>query len=267
MAPAHNVVVVKVLVLQHIACEPPGVFEDVLCERGATLERVELDEGESLPTSLAGIDAIVAMGGPMSVNDEVDHPWLVAEKALIAGAVRSGIPFWGSCLGVQLLASSLGAQVVRGETPEVGVLPVHATPEGLVDPVFAGLPWPRPTLQWHQDTFDLPQGATLLATSPLYPHQAFRVGSVAYGVQFHVEVDEAMAEEWAKVPAYIESADEVLGAGGLERLLAEFRHSMDEMQADGRALFGRWVDLWDDRGEGAGPTARAMTAPLRPPAA
>jgi len=99
-------------------------------------------------------------------------------------------------------------------------------------------------LQWHQDTFELPEGATLLATSPAYPNQAFRVGDVAYGVQFHVEVDEAMADEWARVAAYISSADEVLGAGGLDRLLADFRASMAEMQADGRTLFSRWVDLW-----------------------
>jgi len=235
---------VNVLVLQHIACEPPGIFEDVLDERGATLHRVELDEGEPLPSSLAGIDAVVAMGGPMSVNDEDEHPWLVAEKALIAGAVRGGTPFWGSCLGVQLLASSLGGKVVRGPLPEVGILPVHATPEALVDPVFAGLAWPRPTLQWHQDTFDLPEGATLLATSPAYPNQAFRVGDVAYGVQFHVEVDEEMADEWATVPAYVSSADEALGTGGLDRLLHDFRTSMAEMQADGRTLFSRWVDLW-----------------------
>ena len=81
---------------EHIACEPPGVFEDVLIERGAMLQRVEVDEGEPLPSSLDGIDAIVAMGGPMSVNDEAEHPWLVAEKALIAQAVRAGIPAWGS---------------------------------------------------------------------------------------------------------------------------------------------------------------------------
>lgn len=234
----------NVLVLQHIACEPPGVFEDVLLERGALLRRVELDEGEPLPSSLDGIDAIVAMGGPMSVNDEDAHPWLGAEKALIADAVRGGVPFWGSCLGVQLLASALGARVTQGPTPEVGVLLVHSTPEAAEDPVFSGLAWPRPTLQWHQDTFDLPEGATLLATSPKYPHQAFRVGHVAYGVQFHVEVDEAMADEWARVPEYVASADRVLGPGGLGRLLADFRASMSEMQAGGRALFSRWIDLW-----------------------
>jgi GMP synthase-like glutamine amidotransferase len=235
---------VHVLVLQHIACEPPGVFEDVLLERGASLQRVELDEGEPLPASLDGIDAIVAMGGPMSVNDEDEHPWLAAEKTFIADAVRGGLPFWGSCLGVQLFASSLGARVHRGVAPEVGVLPVHATSDGETDPVFAGVTWPRPTLQWHQDTFDLPDGAVLLASSPAYPHQAFRVGRVAYGVQFHVELDEGMAAEWARVPAYVASADAVLGPGGLDRLLADFRASMSEMQADGRLLFSRWVDLW-----------------------
>ena len=234
----------NVLVLQHIACEPPGVFEDVLLERGARLQRVELDEGEPLPESIDGTDAIVAMGGPMSVNDESEHPWLVAEKSFIASAVRGGLPFWGSCLGVQLLATSLGARVHRGASPEVGVLPVHATAAGEADPVFAGLAWPRPTLQWHQDTFDLPAGAVLLASSPAYPHQAFRVGEVAYGVQFHIELDEAMATEWARVPAYVASAAAVLGEGGLDRLLADFRASMSEMQADGRRLFARWVDLW-----------------------
>ena len=103
------------------------------------------------------------------------------------------------------------------------MLPVWATPEGLADPVFSGLAWPRPTLQWHQDTFELPEGATLLAGSPAYPHQAFRVGAVAYGVQFHIEVDESMAAEWSRVPEYVASAAAVLGDGGLERLLAEFR--------------------------------------------
>ena len=234
-----------VLVLQHIACEPPGVFEDVLLERGAALHRVEVDEGEPLPVEAASrFEAIVAMGGPMSVNDEEEHLWLADEKALIASAVRAGVPFWGSCLGVQLLASSLGARVQRGPLPEVGVLPVYATPAAASDPVFSALAWPRPTLQWHQDTFELPDNATLLATSPAYPHQAFRVGRVAYGVQFHVEIDEAMADAWAEVPAYVASAEATLGPGGLGRLLDDFRSSMSEMQADARLLFSRWVDLW-----------------------
>jgi GMP synthase-like glutamine amidotransferase len=235
---------VRVLVLQHIACEPPGAFEDVLVDRGAELVRVELDEGEPLPAGLEGIDSVVAMGGPMSVNDESEHPWLVAEKRLIRSAVESGLPFWGSCLGVQLLAASLGAEVRAGAVPEVGVLPVHPTPDGLADPVLGPLPWPQPTLQWHGDTFDLPDGAVLLAGSPAYPHQAFRVGRVAYGVQFHVEVTAEMAEEWARVPAYAAAADAVLGSGGLGRLLADYREALPQMLPQAESLFARWIDLW-----------------------
>ena len=88
--------------------------------------------------------------------------------------------------------------------------------------MFAGLPPEFLTLQWHGDTFDLPDGATLLASSPAYPNQAFRLGQAAYGVQFHVEVTEQMAREWAQVPAYAEYADRVLGAGGIDRLMTDF---------------------------------------------
>ena len=129
----------QVLVLQHIACEPPGVYEDVLRDRGARLDRVEVDAGEALP-SWREHDAIVAMGGPMSVNDDGELAWLRDEKTLIAEAVLAGAPYWGVCLGVQLLAASLGARVYAGAEAEVGVLPVELTEAGLADPVFSGLP-------------------------------------------------------------------------------------------------------------------------------
>jgi GMP synthase (glutamine-hydrolysing) len=231
----------RLLVLQHIACEPPGVFEDVLRERAHELVRVELDEGEPLPGG--PWDAIVAMGGPMSVNDEAEFPWLIGEKAAIASHVRAGRPFWGSCLGAQLLAAALGARVYAGPAPEVGVLAVELTAEGRADPVLGSLPPSIDTLQWHGDTFDLPVGAVLLASSPAYANQAYRVGPVAYAVQFHVEVTEAMGEEWATVPAYAEYADRVLGPGGSDGLLAEFRVSSPLMQEHARALFERWCDL------------------------
>ena len=121
---------------------------------------------------------------------------------------------------------------------------MYGTDAARDDPVFSGLAWPRPTLQWHSDTFELPAGATLLATSPAYPHQAFRVGERAYGVQFHLEVTDEMADEWARVPEYAVAADRALGPGGLERLLDDFRASADEMRADARTLFSRWIDLW-----------------------
>ena len=231
---------VRVLVLQHIACEPPGVFEDVLLERNAELHRVELDEGESVP-DWRGFDAIVAMGGPMSVNDDAELPWLADEKRVIGEAVRGGKPYWGVCLGVQLLAASLGARVYPGPEPEVGLLPVDLTDEGRGDPVFGRVQRELVTLQWHGDTFDLPADAVRLASSPAYANQAFRFER-AYGVQFHLEVSAEMAREWAEVPEYVSSLERTLGADGAPAFLAEIEENADAMRSEGRALFERWLD-------------------------
>ena len=228
----------RVLVLQHIACEPPGVYEDVLHERGANLHRFEVDAGDELP-EWQEFDAIVAMGGPMSVNDDDELPWLRKEKGLVAAAVRAGKPFWGVCLGVQLLAASLGGRVYAGDEPEVGVLPVELTEEGERDPVFSALPQTLPTLQWHGDTFDLPEGAVRLAGSPAYPNQAFRFEN-AYGVQFHLEVSSPMAREWMTVPEYATALERTIGGEALLRAVDE---RVNEMLEHGRALMDRWLDL------------------------
>jgi GMP synthase-like glutamine amidotransferase len=233
---------VNVLVLQHIACEPPGVYEDVIRERGATLHRVELDEGDALP-DWREFAAIVAMGGPMSVNDDDELPWLPAEKALIEEAVRAGMPFFGACLGSQLLAASLGGAVAPGPAPEVGLLPVFLTEAAAADSVFRGLPAELPTLQWHGDTFSLPEGAVLLASSPAYPHQAFRWGRSAYAVQFHLEVSREMAEEWARVPAYADALAEVLGPGSATALVDQLDARAGEMLEHGRQVLGSCLDL------------------------
>jgi GMP synthase (glutamine-hydrolysing) len=232
----------ETLVLQHIACEPPGVYEDALSDRDATIHRVELDEGDRLP-DWREFDAIVAMGGPMSVNDEEELPWLRDEKALIAEAVRAGLPFFGACLGVQLLAASLGAEVVAGPAPEVGLLPVFLTAAAAGDPVFADLPRELVTLQWHGDTFALPEEAVLLASSPAYPNQAFRWGRYAYGVQFHLEVSRDMAEEWAGVPSYADALERVLGPGSATSFVEQITERAEEMRAHGRTMFEGWLDL------------------------
>jgi GMP synthase (glutamine-hydrolysing) len=232
----------RTLVLQHIACEPPGVYEDVLNERGASIHRVELDEGETVP-DWREFSAIVAMGGPMSVNDEAELPWLRAEKAFIAESVRAGLPFFGACLGVQLLASSLGAEVVSGPAAEVGLLPVFLTEAASTDPVFAGLPRELLTLQWHGDTFSLPEGAVLLASSPSYPNQAFRWGRSAYGIQFHLELTREMAAEWTRVPAYADALERVLGPGSATALVDQLAARAGDLRAHGRQMFECWLDL------------------------
>src|SRR5262249_3787722 len=135
----------------------------------------------------------------------------------------------------------LGARVYAGAEPEVGLLPVELTDEGRADPVFGGLESGLATLQWHGDTFDLPEGAVRLASSPAYANQAFRFGR-AYGVQFHLEVSGKMAHEWAEVPEYVASLERTLGADRARDFLETIERSADEMRSAGRALFERWLD-------------------------
>jgi len=228
------------LVLQHIACEPPAAFEDELRSRGLDVVRVELDEGDALP-DWRDFPAVVVMGGPMGAYDEAEHDWLAPEKRLLRDAVEGGVPVWGVCLGAQLLASALGARVYRGERPEVGVLPVELTAEAADDPVFAAAPASFPALQWHGDTFDLPEEATLLARSAAYPNQAFRVGA-SYGLQFHIEVPLSLATDWGRVPAYAQSLESTLGPGALDDLLAAVAEQENVTVPLARALFGRWLE-------------------------
>jgi GMP synthase-like glutamine amidotransferase len=232
---------VTLLVLQHIACEPPAAFEDELRARELELVRVELDEGEKAP-DWREFQGTIVMGGPMGAYEDDAHPWLAAEKRLIREAAESGHPVWGVCLGAQLLAAALGARVYPGARgAEVGVLPVQLTEAAAGDPVFAGAPRSFTALQWHGDTFDLPAGATLLASSPAYVNQAFSYRN-AYALQFHLEVSPQLAREWAEVPAYADSLERALGPGAFPDLLADVRASADAAIPLARSLFGRWLE-------------------------
>jgi GMP synthase (glutamine-hydrolysing) len=232
----------RVLVLQHIACEHPGVFSEVMRERGAEPVAVEVDEGEPLP-DWREFDAVLAMGGPMGAGDDADHPWLAPERELVAAAVEAGKPFLGVCLGVQLLAAACGAPVYAAERPEVGLLEVELTDEGRADPLFAGLDDRFVSLQWHGDTFDLPADAVRLASSPLIANQAFRAGERAYGVQFHLEVTGEMAVEWGGVPAYRDSLAGTLGEEAGAAFIADVERRADELHPPARRLFANWLEL------------------------
>jgi len=231
---------VRIIVLQHIACEPPGIYEDILAEKGAFIHRIEIDEGEQLP-DWRRFDGIIAMGGPMSVNDGETLPWLDSEKRWLREAVLAGHPYWGVCLGVQLLAASLGARVYAGAKPEVGIMPVFLTAEALTDPVFSSLPRELLTFQWHGETFDLPHGAVLLATSPAYPNQAFRWGKKAYGVQFHVEISADLVKRWSQVPAYQAALERVLGVGGATKVGGEVSGEQESLHSRARSMFENWL--------------------------
>jgi GMP synthase-like glutamine amidotransferase len=227
-----------ILVLEHIACEPPAAYGEELGQRGIPLRTVRADDGE-LP-DWRDFAAIVAMGGPMGAYEDERLPWLAAEKLLIAQAVAAGRPVWGVCLGAQLLAASLGARVAPGPRPEIGVAPVELTAAAAADPVFGAAPATFPAFHWHGDTYELPAGARRLAGSSAYEQQAFVHGS-AYGVQFHLEVDAGLVLEWGRVPAYADGLAR-LGGPTVERLAEDVAAVSDSAQALARTLFARWLE-------------------------
>jgi len=229
----------RVLVLQHAGCEPPGAYEDELLQRGIPIHRVLLDAAEELP-DWRDYGGIVAMGGSMGAYDEDLHPWLGPEKRLIAEAVAAGKPYWGVCLGAQLLAASLGAGVAPGPRVELGMLPVELTAAAASDPVFSTAPRSFLTLQWHGDTYELPTGAIQLARSSEYEQQAFAFGR-AYALQFHLEVTPALAAEWMELPAYVEELERLGQPGSASALLEQVRAAAADSVPLARELFGRWL--------------------------
>jgi len=237
----------KVLVLQHVACEPPGTYTPFLAKRGDLLTvRLDLDEAESLrdidPDEVA---AVVAMGGPMGVYETDLFPWINDEVAFIADMVEAQVPFLGVCLGAQLLAAALGGRVFRGDRPEVGIGDVYLNSAAHDDPVLGGLAPKVAVLQWHSDTFTLPAGTTLLASSDLYEHQAFCRGS-AYGLQFHAETTWELASQWLALDAYRQSIEQALGPNGPERLARELQATTAEITATADHVVDNWLTTFVD---------------------
>ncbi len=180
-------------VLQHVPFEGPGLIAAAAAEAGLDLRVRRLDLGEPVPDPV-DLDGLVVMGGPMGAFDDDDHPRLGEERDLLARAVAAGRPVLGVCLGAQLLAAACGGRVVRGDAgEEIGLGIVELTGDGRADPVLGPAGRVLPVLHWHGDTYVRPHGAPGLAVSSRYPEQAFRIGERAYGLQFHVEIDEPAA--------------------------------------------------------------------------
>jgi GMP synthase-like glutamine amidotransferase len=193
----------RVLVFQHLPVETPGSVGHHLVASGLELSVVELDHGQPIPV-LGDYDALVVMGGPMDVWQEELHPWLVAEKQAIRRWVEElDRPFLGVCLGHQLLADSLGGEVGPMPEPEIGVMEIRVTEEGRSDPLVADLAPGFPALQWHgAQVLRPPAGAVVLAHNSHCAVQALRVGSAAWGMQFHIEASPSVVAEWSDVPEY-----------------------------------------------------------------
>jgi GMP synthase (glutamine-hydrolysing) len=197
----------RLLAVQHASWETPHRILNA-CE-GLEVVTVRPLEGEPLPDH-SEVEGAVFMGGPMNVDDVRPFPALAAEREWLAEAIVRRMPVLGVCLGAQLIARALGAEVRPGEGPEIGFAPVRVhDPE---DPLLGALAPETIVLHWHGDVFDLPAGAIPLASSARTAHQAFRYEK-AWAVLFHAEADTALVESWLDVP---EMADEALAALGPE---------------------------------------------------
>lgn len=187
----------RLLVIQPDLAGPLDRFAERLADAGLEVRVVRPFAGEPLPRRLTD-DGMIVLGGDMSANDDVLHPWLIEIRHLLREAVELGRPTLGVCLGGQLLARATGGSVVRGDKGiEAGVVRVVWTADAESDALTAGLPQPFPIGCMHEDMIDrLPEGATWIGRSDLYQHQAFRVGSRAWGVQFHPEASAASYRRW-----------------------------------------------------------------------
>lgn len=182
----------RVDVLMHVPFEGPGAIGDVANARGAHVRTHHLYAGDPLP-DLGSIGCLVVMGGPMGALDDGEYPWLAQVRALLATLVSKATPVLGVCLGAQLLAAASGAAVYAGPEPEIGAGSVELSAAAGSDPLFNVVTGTQLNVfHWHGDTFDLPDNATLLASSNQYPNQAFRIAN-AWGLQFHVELRAADA--------------------------------------------------------------------------
>ena len=203
--------------MQHVPFEGLGSIEPWLQNGGYQITRSQLFASPALP-GVDEIDLLIVMGGPMSVNDEAEFPWLVPEKTFIREFIASGRPVLGICLGAQLIANALGARVYRNSMKEIGWFPIQAV--ATEETNMFTFPASMEVFHWHGETFDLPPGATRLARSAACENQAFQIGRSVIGLQFHLETTPESARQIvvncrAELVAaqYVQSEQAILAAG------------------------------------------------------
>ena len=234
----------KLLVFQHSAREPLGLLDPLLRRHGFRIRYVNFSrEPEALP-DVSRYNGLIVLGGPMNVDQAERFPHLTAEIAAIQQAIERGIPILGICLGAQLLAAALGANVRPHTVREIGWYRLHPTAAARSDPLCRHFDGSQHVFQWHAYTFDLPPGAVHLASTPTCPTQAFRFGDRAYGLQFHLEADEQLIHKWLQVPEYRAEAEASGREHQLEHILRDTHGHASHAGALSERVFGEFLELF-----------------------
>lgn len=238
----------RILVFQHVPYEPLGTLNPQLKAAGFRIRYVNFSRHPEARPVMSSYDGLVVLGGPMSVNQADRYPHLNTEIELIKEALELRLPILGICLGAQLLARALGAKVKSSARAEIGWHDVHLDPVAGKDPLLGNFGRCERIFQWHSDTFELPRGATHLASSNVCARQAFRYGDNAYGFQFHLEVDSDLIGRWLKVPAHLREIEAMGGSVDPEQILVETRNQIASNQQLAEATFAAFIKLFSHHG-------------------
>ena len=227
-----------VLAICHVAFEDLGSFAPILVDRGYAIQYLEAGWDDLTALDPLAADLLVVLGGPIGVYEEEAYPFIQDELRLLQARLNAKRPTLGICLGCQMIARALGAKVYPGGRKEIGWKPLVLTDAGRVSPLAAFADG-APVLHWHGDTFDLPEGATLLASTDIYPHQAFTCGNQVLALQFHIETTEKGLERW-----FIGHACEIAGTPGLKVpiLRAETMRYAPGAETRGQQCLKVWLD-------------------------
>ncbi|HAN31297.1 MAG TPA: amidotransferase [Myxococcales bacterium] len=233
----------KVLVFQHVPFEVLGTLDPLLRKGGYRVRYVNFGREPLAEPEVDKYDGLIILGGPMNVDMTERYPHLDTEVRVIRRMIDQGTPVLGICLGAQLIAKSLGAQVRKNPTKEIGWYDVTPTDQGCSDPIIRHFGGARSIFEWHSDTFDLPPGAVPLASSADCANQAFRYGDNVYGFQFHLEVDAALIERWLNTPVYRAEIAATCGQIDPDVIRAETLEQIDQLNELSEEVFGAFLTL------------------------